>query len=108
MSKAEAEYQKLVEALSSGEKTVAGQMFGKPCLKVGGKAFCAQHKDAVVFKLGAPAHAKAMSFTGAGLWDPSGKGRPMKEWVAIPAAAATARQLAGLAKVAQAYVESAA
>ncbi len=28
-----------------------------------------------------------MGLQDAALWDPSGKGRPMKEWVALPASA---------------------
>ena len=78
------EYQKLVHAYADDKNVVAGQMFGKPCLKVGGKAFIAQHKETIVFKLTGAAHTKALSQAGAVLWDPSGKGRPMKEWVALP------------------------
>lgn len=85
MSKAVEEYENLVAALSKSEGVVPGQMFGKACLKVHGKAFLAQHKEWVVFKLGGTAHEKALSVKGAELWDPSGKGRPMKEWVAVPA-----------------------
>jgi hypothetical protein len=44
MPKAEDEYQKIVDALADGKTIVAGQMFGKPCLKAGGKAFVAQHE----------------------------------------------------------------
>lgn len=85
MSKAVAEYEKLVAQLGANEGVAAGQMFGKACLKVNGKAFIAQHKDWVVFKLAGNTHAKALAIGGAELWDPSGKGRPMKEWVAVPA-----------------------
>ena len=84
MSKAVKEYEKLVALLSESEGIVPGQMFGKACLKVNGKAFIAQHKDWVVFKLNGALHEKALSVKGAELWDPSGKGRPMKEWVAVP------------------------
>ena len=78
-------YGQLVAALSDHDGVSAGQMFGKVCLKVAGKAFVAQHLDAVVFKLSGEAHADALALSGAKLWDPSGKGRPMKEWVALPA-----------------------
>lgn len=84
MAKAVQEYEKLVAAYADRVDVVAGQMFGKPCLKVGGKAFVAQHLDAVVFKLDGEHHARALATAGAALWDPSGKGRPMKEWVAVP------------------------
>jgi hypothetical protein len=44
-----------------------GKIFGKACIKTHGKAL-----------------------DGAQLWDPSGKHRPMKEWVQIPFACAHA------------------
>jgi hypothetical protein len=100
------EYEKLVEKLANGESVIAAQMFGKACLKVNGKAFLAQHKETVVFKLTKPEHEKAMAVVGATLWDPSGKGRPMKEWVALPVGAF--RMFQSLAVAAMAYVSSAA
>ena len=85
MSNAVAEYQKLVAGLSAIQGVAVGQMFGKACVKINGKAFVCQHKEAVVFKLNGAHHQKAIALKGATLWDPSGKGRPMKEWVALPA-----------------------
>ncbi|KOV86334.1 hypothetical protein [Nocardia sp. NRRL S-836] len=61
-----------------------GSLFGKPCLKTGGKAFACQFKEGVAFKLPAQPHAEALALSGAVLFDPSGKGRPMKEWVLVP------------------------
>lgn len=52
----------------------AGQMFGKACIKVKGKAFLSQHKDWVVFKLSGEHHRHSLALDGATLWDPSGKG----------------------------------
>jgi hypothetical protein len=43
-----------------------GALFGMPCLKSGGKA--------------------VLSLPGSALFDPSGKGRPMKDWVVVSAA----------------------
>lgn len=83
MATAAGKYQDLVAQLEATEGVEAGQMFGKPCLKIHGKAFAAQHKETVVFKLSGADHAKALALAGAVLWDPSGKGRPMKEWVAL-------------------------
>jgi hypothetical protein len=60
------------------------QMFGKPCLKTDGKAFASFFQDQMVFKLGGDQHAKAIKMKGAVLFDPSGKGRAMKEWVQVP------------------------
>ncbi len=79
-----AQYEKLVADLTQQKDISASQMFGKPCLKVRGKAFVAQQEDYVVFKLAGTTHAKALAFPKSVLWDPSGKGRPMKEWVAVP------------------------
>ncbi|WP_035058671.1 hypothetical protein [Andreprevotia chitinilytica] len=83
-----AEYEKRIVAFNATDGVTAGQMFGKPCLKIHGKAFVSQHKETIAFKLAGTQHQQAMAFEGAVLWDPSGKGRPMKEWVALPASAA--------------------
>ena len=106
MPDAAAEYDNLVKAFTQAEGVVAGQMFGKPCLKVNGKAFVAQYKDTVVFKLTSPQHEKALAIAGAALWDPSGKKRPMKEWVAVPASGS--KSFKALAKAALEYVSSSA
>jgi hypothetical protein len=95
-------YEKLVAALLSNQAITASQMFGKACLKIGGKAFVAMHDSTIVFKLSGEAHKKAMSLKNAKLWDPSGKGRPMKEWVALPIA--EERMFKSMAKSALAYV----
>ena len=78
-------------------------MFGKPCLKIGGKAFAAQQQEVLAFKLSGADHAAALAEAGARLWDPSGKGRPMKEWVALPATGN--RNFRRYAQAALAYVK---
>ena len=65
MADAVSEYEKLVKTLAITQCVTASQMFGKPCLKVNGKAFVAQHKEAVIFKLTTPQHEKALSIKGA-------------------------------------------
>jgi len=60
------------------------QMFGKPCFKTKKKAFICFFKNEMVFKLTGDLHNEAMSFDGSQLFDPSGKKRPMKEWVQVP------------------------
>ncbi|MFT5819339.1 MAG: hypothetical protein ACI8ZM_000562 [Crocinitomix sp.] len=60
------------------------QLLGKPCYKINGKAFCCFFQDEMVFKLTEDAHAAAYSLDGSKLFDPSGKNRPMKEWVQVP------------------------
>jgi hypothetical protein len=81
------EYEKLIASFGENDGVSVSQMFGKACLKINDKAFVAQHLEAVIFKLSGTDHARALEISGAALWDPSGKGRPMKEWVALPATA---------------------
>lgn len=59
------------------------QMFGKPCFKVNGKAFISLFNNTMVFKLKGEAHREALSLDKSVLFDPSGKNRPMKEWVQV-------------------------
>jgi hypothetical protein len=63
-----------------------GNWFGKRCLKVGGRVFAALWGGDMAFKLAGEAHAEALQVEGANLFDPRGKGQPMKAWVQIPAA----------------------
>lgn len=41
-------------------------------------------QNEMVFKLTDEFHNEAIAFDGSQLFDPSGKGRPMKEWVQVP------------------------
>ncbi len=92
--------------LSVGKKlkTEQSQMFGKPCFKVKKKAFVAFFKECMVFKLTGDAHTEALSLDGSELFDPSGKNRPMKEWVQVPFD--YQEQWEGFAKAAMDYVVS--
>ena len=105
MSTAVKDFETLVLAMANHDGVASGQMFGKACLKVHGKAFVAQHQETVVFKLNGHFHEKAIKLSGATLWDPSGKGRPMKEWVALTYA--HNKKFAAFAKAALEYVSSA-
>ncbi|MGC6532035.1 MAG: hypothetical protein ACON34_03430 [Flavobacteriales bacterium] len=79
-------YEAIAESLAASHGTVSSQMFGKPCLKVGGKAFAAFFKDCMVFKLGREEMSLLLDqYPGSELWDPSGKSRPMKDWLQVPA-----------------------
>jgi hypothetical protein len=78
------EEQKYLEIGHNLKDTVQSQLFGKPCFKISGKAFVAFFQNSMVFKLTGDAHKEAFSLDGAQLFDPSGKGRPMKEWVQVP------------------------
>lgn len=76
-----------IAAALAGRGVVPGAMFGKRALKAGSKAFACLKGDVLAFRLGqgTPAHAAALALPGAELFDPSGKERPFKDWVAVPA-----------------------
>lgn len=81
---ARAAYDAVAAELAGSSAATTGQMFGMPSLKHGTKAFAGFYQDAMIFKLTGAAHAEALALPGARLFDPMG-GRPMKEWVAVPA-----------------------
>ncbi len=66
------------------EDAIKSQMFGKPCFKIGKKAFTCFFENSMVFKLNGEFHQEVLSLDGSELFDPSGKNRPMKEWVQVP------------------------
>ena len=80
-------YDELVDDLCARNDDVElSQMMGMPCVKRGGKMVAGFTRGAMVFKLPDPAaHAEALALEGAHLFDPSGEGRPFKEWVVVPA-----------------------
>lgn len=69
------------------EQNVAvAKWFGKPCINVGKRTFVVLWGRDLAFKLSGHDHAEALQINGAHLFDPRGRGSPMKEWVQIPAA----------------------
>lgn len=67
----------------------AARMFGMPCLKdPDGKAFVGLRGEELVVRLNGDTeqHAEALAVKGAHLLDPMG-GRPMRDWICLPAAA---------------------
>ncbi len=81
---ADALYDELVaELVPRGAAT--GSMFGSRSLTYRGKVFATTNHGTFVAKLGAgtPAHRRALELGEP--FDPSGKGRPMKDWVLLPA-----------------------
>jgi hypothetical protein len=89
------------EALA-GKGVSVTKMFGMPSLKAAGKLFAGVYGEALTFKLGGKTHAEALALKGAEFFDPSGMGRPMKEWVVVPSA--HARRWSGLAEAARTFV----
>jgi hypothetical protein len=79
-----AEYDAVADEMAATSSAITGKMFGMPCLKNNGKAFAGFYQGAMVFKLRVPSHSEALALSGARLFDPSGRGRPMKEWVEVP------------------------
>ena len=72
----------LAESLEGVEP---GQLFGKPSLKLGKAHFACGFQQCLVVKVGKEAiEAMLRDFEGSVLFDPSGKGRPMKDWLQIP------------------------
>lgn len=67
---------------------LSGALFGARSLAVDGTAFACLKGERLAVRLGdgTPAHADALALDGAALFDPSGKGRPFKDWVAVPVA----------------------
>ncbi len=96
------EYDVLVQTLVAGGSALAGRMMGMPALKAGGKLFAGYHDGSMTFKLAEPVRSRALEIPGAHLFDPSGMGRPMREWVQVPAAAS--ERWGELAEAALAYV----
>jgi hypothetical protein len=81
----QAAYDAVVSEMIATSPTTSGKMFGMPCLKnASGKAFAGYYEDTMVFKLSGTSHAEALALSGAKLFDPSERGRPMKEWVVVP------------------------
>lgn len=61
----------------------AGAMFGMRCLKRGGKAFLGGYADGLVVKLADADRDAAHGLPGVEAFDPSGRGRPMRNWVVL-------------------------
>ena len=79
-----AQYDAVVAELAATSSTITGKMFGMPCLKNNGKTFAGFYQGAMVFKLPVSWHTEALALSGAHVFNPSGRGRPMREWVEVP------------------------
>jgi hypothetical protein len=102
---AETLFEEIADAMEP-EGVTKGTLFGKPCLKVRGKAFSCFFKGAMVFKLDDDGVERAKALRGASLFDPSGSDRPMRQWVQVPFSHRA--QWHKLAEEARQYVESSA
>lgn len=78
-------YSEIAEKFEMEHQTETSQMFGKPCLKTNKKAFVAFSHGAMAFKIGKQeVDLMILKYPGALNWDPSGKNRPMKDWLQLP------------------------
>ncbi len=70
----------------AGAGVVEGAMFGTRALTLGGKALAclSGNEFAVKLRRDTPEIEAALALEGAELFDPSGKGRPFKDWVLLP------------------------
>ncbi|MDB5103827.1 MAG: hypothetical protein JWP91_1516 [Fibrobacteres bacterium] len=84
MSAAQAAFDAPAEELARSKKAEKSQMFGKPCMKYRGNGFMAISDGNLALKLSGQTREDALKLEGSHLWDPSGQGRPMNEWVRIP------------------------
>ena len=79
-------FDEIGQELNEQYGTETSQMFGKPCLKLNKKAFAAFFKEEMVFKIGQQEVKLLLEkYPGSANWDPSGKKRPMKDWLQVPA-----------------------
>jgi hypothetical protein len=82
---AQEEYDNLVTDMEASGEAKASKMFGMPCLmNEKGKAFAGFFNGFVTFKLPEDTVKGWLKNKGAKNFDP-GSGRPMKEWLQLPA-----------------------
>jgi hypothetical protein len=77
--------QEIASRFSPEAGVSVGKWFGKPCIQIGKKVFVILWGRDLAFKLADESHANGLKVAGAHLFDPRGRGNPMKEWVQIPA-----------------------
>ena len=98
-------YNAIADELLADPRVAAGNLFGVPVLKINGKPFAGLHKQDLVVKLGIDRVQELLTAKAGAPFDPSGAGRPMKEWIRIkePASGAKKKWLA-LAQEARTFV----
>ena len=65
----EEKYSAIGEALVKKHKAEMSKMFGKPCIKINGKAFTCFFNGDMVFKLDTELHKNAIALKGSKLFD---------------------------------------
>jgi hypothetical protein len=80
MTEAETQYHAIASVMLG---SLRSQLFGKQCYKLDGKPYVCFFEDRMVFKIKGQTHERALQLDSSCLFDPSGKKRPMKEWVQV-------------------------
>jgi hypothetical protein len=86
MMDAQARFDEIVDdVLAKNGDLEKTQMMGMPSVKRNGKLVVGFWKHTMVFKLpDAAQREQVLALDGAALFDPGERGRPFKEWVAVP------------------------
>ena len=76
-------YDIIVNELLTDPRVSEGNLFGVPVLKIGGKPFAGLYQQDLVVKLDVDRVQEMLKAKAGAHFDPSGAGRPMKEWIRI-------------------------
>jgi hypothetical protein len=77
-------YKHVVEQLLADPSVSEGQMMGMPALKAHGKMFGGCFEGKLVVKIGRERVRELIDAGRVHPFDPSGRGRPMKDWAQVP------------------------
>jgi TfoX/Sxy family transcriptional regulator of competence genes len=78
-------YREVVEALLADPEVTETQMMGMPALKRGSKMFGGLYEGELVVKIGRERAQELIASGRAAPFDPSGRGRAMKDWAVVHA-----------------------
>jgi len=76
-------YEAVVAELCADPAVLVTQMMGMPSLKVDGKLFAGLRDGELVVKIGRERVGELIAAGRAAPFDPSGRGRPMKDWALV-------------------------
>ena len=96
-------YDAVIHELTADPAVAETKMMGMPSLKVGSKLFAGEREGGLVVKIGRDRVDELVGAGSASPFDPSGRGRPMKDWAVI---APGAGDWVALAEEAKGYAAS--
>jgi len=76
-------YRQMVDELLADREVAEAKMMGMPTLKVGRSMFGGVFEGALVVKVGRERVQELIESGRADPFDPSGRGRPMKDWAQV-------------------------